>query len=108
MEQKLLFDDQLEAVKSMIEFHDTVTQSKHTYSLQEAGKKLQQRPNKFVQWLRDEGYIMRNNVPYQRYIAMELFYMHTGVSGTGYEFSQARMTTKGLVYFSDKLVGEIL
>lgn len=97
---------QLELQAPKVEFHDTVTQSEHTYKYQEAGKKIQQRPNKFVAWLRDNAYIDKLNTPYQRYISQGLFKMHTGVNGdTGHEYTQGRVTTKGLSYFTNKLEG---
>ena len=97
---------QIEAAKPAIEFTEKVQQSEHTYSRQEAGKKIQQRPNKFCEWLEMSGYTMARGIPKQRYIDQGLMVMHTGVSGgNGHEFSQCRVTTKGLQYFSDKLKG---
>ena len=95
----------IEEAKPKVEFHDTVTQSEHTYKYQEAGKKIQQRPNKFVAWLRESGYIDKMNTPYQRYISQGLFKMHTGVNDHGHEYTQGRVTTKGLSYFTNKLEG---
>jgi phage antirepressor YoqD-like protein len=98
----------IEEAKPKVEFHDTVTQSEHTYKYQEAGKKIQQRPNKFVAWLRENGYIDKQNNPYQRYLDQKLFKFHTGVNEHGHEYTQGRVTTKGLSYFTNKLVGVAL
>lgn len=94
---------QLEAAKPKIEFHDTVVQSNQTYKFQEAGKKLQQRPNKFIAWMRQEGYVNKINIPYQRYIEQGLFKMNSGVNDHGHAYTQGRITTKGLAYFASKL-----
>lgn len=99
---------QLELAAPKVEFHDTVVQSEHTYKFQEAGKKIQQRPNKFVKWLRDNGYLMKNNIPYQQYIDLGVMIIHTGINGEGFEFTQGRITTKGLSYFTKKLNGKTL
>lgn len=96
---------QLELAAPKVEFHDTVVQSDHTYKFQEAGKKIQQKPNKFVAWLRDNGYLMKGNIPYQKYIDLGVMIIHTGINDKGYEFTQGRITTKGLSYFSNKLDG---
>lgn len=94
---------QLEEAKPKVEFHDTVVQTNQTYKYQEAGKKIQQRPNKFVVWLREEKYIDKVNNPYQRYIDQGLFKFHSGVSDFGHAYTQGRITAKGLAYFSSKL-----
>jgi phage antirepressor YoqD-like protein len=94
---------QLELAKPKVEFHDTVVQSNQTYKFQEAGKKLQQRPNKFIAWMREKGYINTANVPYQRYIEQGLFKTHSGVNDHGHAYTQSRITTKGLAYFASKL-----
>lgn len=99
---------QIELAAPKVEFHDTVVQSDHTYKFQEAGKKIQQRPNKFVKWLRDNGYLMKNNIPYQQYVDLGVMIIHTGINGEGFEFTQGRITTKGLAYFTKKLDGVTL
>ena len=86
-----------------VEFHDKVVQTNQTYKYQEAGKKIQQRPNKFVEWLREEKYIDKANNPYQRYIDQGLFKFHSGVSDFGHAYTQGRITAKGLSYFTSKL-----
>lgn len=94
---------ELEAAKPKVEFHDKVVQTNQTYKYQEAGKKLQQRPNKFVAWLREEKYIDGMNIPYQRYINQGLFKMSSGISKHDHAYTQGRITTKGLAYFANKL-----
>ena len=101
VEKETLLLEQAEKV----EFHDTVVQSNNTYKYQEAGKKIQQRPNMFIKWMKENGYIDKINVPYQRYIDQELFKISTGVSESGHAYSQGRVTSKGIAYFSNKLVG---
>lgn len=74
-----------------------------TYKFQEAGKKLQQRPNMFISWMRENGYINTSNIPYQRYIEQGLFKMSSGVNDHGHAYTQGRITTRGLAYFASKL-----
>ncbi|CAL9959284.1 anti-repressor Ant [Vibrio phage K250 g1] len=97
---------QLELAAPKIDFHDRLVNDAATFSLRDAAKKIQQRPNKFSQWLRDEGYLCHNNLAKQQYINQGLFKTHTGTSRDEFQFNQARMTSKGLSYFTKKL-GEI-
>ncbi|AUR95310.1 Rha family regulatory protein [Vibrio phage 1.205.O._10N.222.51.A7] len=97
---------QLELAAPKIDFHDKLVNDAATFSLRDAAKKIQQRPNKFSQWLRDEGYLCQNNLAKQQYINQGLFKTHTGTSRDEFQFNQARMTSKGLSYFTKKL-GEI-
>lgn len=93
----------LEEAAPKVKFHDKVVNDAATFTLRDAAKKIQQRPNKFSAWLRCEGYLCRNNLPMQQYINQGLFKTHTGQSRDEFQFSQARVTSKGLAYFTKKL-----
>lgn len=93
----------LEEAAPKVEFHDKIVNDTATFSLRDAAKKIQQRPNKFSAWLRSEGYLCQNNLPKQQYINQGLFKTHTGQSRDEYQFSQTRVTSKGLAYFTKKL-----
>lgn len=94
---------QLELAAPKVEFHDKIVNDAATFSIRDAAKKIQQRPNKFTQWLRTEGYLCQNNMPKQQYVNQGLFKTHTGQSKEEYQFSQTRVTSKGLAYFTKKL-----
>lgn len=94
---------QLEVAAPKVEFHDKIVNDAANFSLRDAAKKIQQRPNKFSDWLRSEGYLCKNNLPMQQYINQGLFKTHTGQSKDEYQFSQTRVTSKGLAYFTKKL-----
>lgn len=93
----------LEEAAPKVEFHDKIVNDAATFSLRDAAKKIQQRPNKFTQWLRTEGYLCQNNMPKQQYVNQGLFKTHTGQSKDEFQFSQTRVTSKGLAYFTKKL-----
>lgn len=93
----------LEIAAPKVEFHDKVVNDAATFSIRDAAKKIQQRPNKFNEWLRLEGYLCKNNMPKQQYVNQGLFKTHTGQSKEEYQFSQTRVTSKGLAYFTNKL-----
>lgn len=94
---------QLELAAPKIEFHDKIVNDEKTFSFRDAAKKIQQRPNKFIAWLRDNGYICLNNLAKQQYITQGLFATHSGVSDLDHHFTQCRVTSKGLSYFTNKL-----
>lgn len=102
-EANMVKQQQLELAAPKVEFHDRVVNDAATFSLRDAAKKIQQRPNKFSAWLRSEGYLCQNNLPKQQFINQGLFKTHTGQSREEYQFSQARVTSKGLSYFTNKL-----
>lgn len=93
----------LEEAAPKVEFHDKIVNDAATFSLRDAAKKIQQRPNKFSEWLRANGYLCQNNMPKQQYVNQGIFKTHTGQSKDEYQFSQARVTSKGLAYFTNKL-----
>lgn len=93
----------LEEAAPKVEFHDKIVNDAATFSLRDAAKKIQQRPNKFSSWLRSEGYLCQNNLAKQQYINQGLFKTHTGTSRDEFQFNQARITSKGLAYFTKKL-----
>lgn len=93
----------LEEAAPKVEFHDKLVNDAATFSIRDAAKKIQQRPNKFSAWLRQEGYLCKSNLPKQQYINQGLFKTHTGTSKEEFQFSQTRVTSKGLSYFTSKL-----
>lgn len=93
----------LEEAAPKVEFHDKLVNDAATFSMRDAAKKIQQRPNKFSAWLRSEGYLCQNNLAKQQYINQGLFKTHTGTSRDEFQFNQARITSKGLAYFTKKL-----
>lgn len=102
-ELNVISQQHLAAAKPKVEFHDKIVNDAATFSLRDAAKKIQQRPNKFSEWLRSNGYLCQNNQPQQRYINQGLFKTHTGTNAEDYQFTQCRMTSKGLAYFTEKL-----
>lgn len=95
--------EQLAIAAPKVEFHDTVVNSNHTFSTRDAAKKINQRPIKFSEWLKGNGYLCMNGRAAQKYIDMGLFVTHTGVSDSKHSYTQTRITSKGCAYFANKL-----
>ena len=94
---------QLELAAPKIEFHDSIVNDSQTFSTRDAAKKIQQRPIKFGEWLKFNGYLCLNGRAAQKYIDMGLFVTHTGISESDHAYTQTRMTGKGCAYFNNKL-----
>ena len=95
--------EQLAIAAPKVEFHDTVVNSTHTFSIRDAAKKINQRPIKFGEWLKEFHYTCLNGRASQKYIDMGLFVTHTGISESDHAYTQTRMTGKGCAYFNNKL-----
>ena len=95
--------EQLAIAAPKVEFHDTVVNSINTFSTRDAAKKINQRPIKFGEWLKSNGYMCLNGRAAQQYIDQGLFVTHTGVSDSKHSYTQTRMTGKGCAYFANKL-----
>ncbi|AGG58086.1 anti-repressor Ant [Vibrio phage douglas 12A4] len=105
VEKETLLLEQAEKIaldEPKVNFHDTVTQTNETYTCQLAGKSIQQRPNMFIKWLKENHYLQSSGLPYQRFIDQGLFKLHSGEKN-GFPFKQTRVTNKGIAYFSNKL-----
>ncbi len=64
---------QIEEQKPKADFHDAVTGAVNAQSVQEIAKVLGMGPNKLFDFLRGQGMLMCNNLPYQQYVDAGLF-----------------------------------
>ena len=100
---KAAAQEQLAIAAPKVEFHDTAVNSTNTFSTRDAAKKINQRPIKFGEWLKGNGYLCLNGRAAQKYIDQGLFVTHTGISDSEHAYTQTRMTGKGCAYFANKL-----
>lgn len=109
--QKQLQAKQLEEQKPLVSFANKVANSSDcidfgTFAkiIKEEGIKLGR--NKLFEKLRDIGLLMKNNVPYQRYIDNEYFEVREYTISTAYGEkikTQTLITGKGQIYLTEKL-----
>lgn len=109
--QKQLQAKQLEEQKPLVQFANKVANSSDcidfgTFSkiIKEEGIKLGR--NKLFEKLRDIGLLMKNNVPYQRYIDNKCFEVREYIISTAYGEkikTQTLITGKGQIYLTEKL-----
>ena len=100
----------LEQQKPKVEFAETVGRSEGTLSIGEFAKLLPKEwkigRNKLFKWLRDNKYLMKDNVPYQRYVDEGLFEVIETVND--YDSQDhinliTMITGKGQLYVTGKL-----
>ena len=93
---------QLEEAKPAIDLHESIVNDDHTLSMRDAGKKLQVKPNKFVEWLRSEKYITSANLAYQSHINSSYLVLST-TEQNGKPRTNTRVTGKGFAHFGKKI-----
>ena len=100
----------LEQQKPKVEFAETVERSDGTLSIGEFAKLLPKEwkigRNKLFKWLRDNKYLMKDNVPYQRYVNEGLFEVIETVNeydSQDYINLITLITGKGQLYVTGKL-----
>lgn len=100
----------LEQQKPKVEFAETVERSDGTLTMGEFAKLLPKEweigRNKLFKWLRDNKYLMKDNVPYQRYVNEGLFEVIEKVNeydSQDYINLLTLITGKGQLYVTGKL-----
>ena len=100
----------LEQQKPKVEFAETVERSDGTLAIGEFAKLLPKEwkigRNKLFKWLRDNKYLMKDNVPYQRYVNEGLFEVIETVNeydSQDYINLLTLITGKGQLYVTGKL-----
>lgn len=98
-------DAQLELQKPKVDFADHVTDSDNAIDMGTFAKYAQKQGitmgrNTLFKWLRDQGVLMDNNVPYQRYLNVGWFRVIENIYNTGsgqYTTPKTLVTGKGQV-----------
>ena len=105
-----MLEQKIEEQKPKVEFAETVERSDGTLSIGEFAKLLPKEwkigRNKLFKWLRDNKYLMKDNVPYQRYVNEGLFEVIETVSeydSQDYINLLTLITGKGQLYVTGKL-----
>lgn len=98
---------QVEADAPKVAFHDDFAEKDGLYTLQNAGRIITGRPNKFIQELKKQHLFYQGGalVPYVRYRQQGLFEVKIEPKGD-YVQTQTYITPKGLQYFAQKFAGK--
>lgn len=101
---------QIAKQKPLVEFAENVACSVNSISVGEFAKILGIKgfgQNNLFAWLRNNGYLMNDNEPYQKFVDCGYFEIKQGTYATAKginTYSQTLITGKGQIYFSDKIV----
>lgn len=96
-------------------FADAVSTSKSSILVGELAKLICQNgvqigQNRLFQWLRSNGYLMSNNIPYQRYVEQGLFEIKESTinnpDGSVRVTKTTKVTGKGQIYFVNKFLSK--
>lgn len=101
----------IEEDKPYTDFAKHVTESSDTVDVGEFAKLVKKENikigrNRLFEWLRNKGYLMQNNNPYQKYIELGYFKVVEVTKNTAYGSSiyiKTLITGKGQVYLVEKL-----
>lgn len=98
---------QIEADAPKVAFHDDFAEKDGLYTLQNAGRIITGRPNKFIQELKKQHLFYQGGalVPYVRYRQQGLFEVKIETQGD-YVRTQTYITPKGLQHFVKKFAGK--
>ena len=110
LEKKPLLD-KIEKDKPKVTFADSIIESSDTIDISKLAKLVKDENiplgrNKLFEWLRNEGYLMKDNVPYQKYIDLKIFEIKEYTYKTPYGTklgTKTLVTPKGQIYIIEKL-----
>jgi anti-repressor protein len=91
-------------------FTDRFVEAGGRYGLQNAGRALGCRPNKFIDWMKAQGFIFYADgslVPFQQFLKSGLFEVKNTVRDDGKVTTQSFVTPKGVAYFATKIPSDI-
>lgn len=94
-----------EKVQDDLTIADTLTNSNKLYDMGTFSKVLNMKGlgrNNFFEWLRDNGILMSNNTPYQRY--MDYFKVVQTVNKRKQVFNKTMVKSKGIKYIFNQLI----
>lgn len=97
--------------KPLVDFANKVASASNAISVRDFAKllydeKIRIGQNNLFKWLRDNGYLMRDNMPYQKYIDSGYFEIIEQTYETPYGTKvslKTLVTGKGQIYFTEKL-----
>lgn len=103
-EQKQIALEKIEADKPKVEFAESISSSVNSFDLSEASKRLKVKglgPNKLRAWLRQNGVLMRDNKPYQKFMDGRFEIetrVRTNIDGEKESYFVTMITPRGFIW----------
>mgnify|MGYP002136557094 FL=1 len=108
-EKVMVLEAKVQEQAPKAQFHDAVTEAINCQSVQEIAKVLGTGPNRLFKFLREEGLLMRDNLPYQKHLDAGLFRVvekqYNDGRGESHTYTRTLVTGKGLAYIQKRLHG---
>lgn len=101
----------LEQQRPKVEFVQRYVEAGTTKSLRETAKILRVPERAMIDCLVGDGLLFRqsgNLLPYQKYHAKGLFDVKTGTTEYGHNYTQTRVTSKGIEYIASRYASELM
>lgn len=101
----------LEQQRPKVEFVQRYVEAGTTKSLRETAKILKVPERAMIDYLVGDGLLFRqsgNLSPYQKYHAKGLFDVKTGTTEHGHNYTQTRVTSKGIEYIASRYASELM
>lgn len=101
----------IEQQRPKVEFVQRYVEAGTTKSLRETAKILRVPERAMIDCLVDDGLLFRqsgNLLPYQKYHAKGLFDVKTGTTEHGHNYTQTRVTSKGIEYIASRYASELM
>lgn len=101
----------LEQQRPKVEFVQRYVEAGTTKSLRETAKILRVPERAMIDCLVGDGLLFRqsgNLLPYQKYHAKGLFDVKTGTTEHGHNYTQTRVTSKGIEYIASRYASELM
>lgn len=106
-EKVVVLEAKIQEQAPKAQFHDAVADAINCQSVQEIAKVLGTGPNRLFKFLRDEGLLMRDNLPYQQYLDAGLFRVvekqYNDGRGESHTYTRTLVTGRGLAYIQKRL-----
>ena len=109
LKQALLLENQ--RMKPKVAFVEHYVEVGTTKSLRETAKILKMPEKAMIQRLVEDRILYRqsnNLLPYQKYHERELFAVKTGTAEHGHNFTQTRVTSKGMAFIANRYASELM
>lgn len=110
-EKRELAEQKLIEAQPKIEFVQKYVEVGTTKSLRETAKILKMPERTMIDCLVGDGLLFRqsgNLLPYQKYHAKGLFDVKTGTTEYGHNYTQTRVTSKGIEYIASRYASELM
>lgn len=106
-ERVMVLEAKVQEQAPKAQFHDAVAEAINCQSVQEIAKVLGTGPNRLFKFLREEGLLMRDNLPYQQYLDAGYFRVvekqYNDGRGESHTYTRTLVTGKWLAYIQKRL-----